>query len=374
MGNLFHFSERETTEVNDTTKALVGLGAALAIGLAAAGGTYLSSMSAQAGAYVATVNGEKIPLARFDQAMIGVSKQMRLDIDEKNPEGKKNRLMVQKNVIDQLCELQLLMNEAKKRKLTATDKEVAFKLNDIQKQFPDPAKFEATLKQYNLTVSDLKAQISQGVTIEKLQAEKGKELKLSEKEVRDYYDKNPKLFQRDDEISASHILVKEEKLAKEILAKLKKGDSFAKLAEQYSIDPGSKKKGGDLGPFGRGMMVPEFEKVAFSLKEGQLSDLVKTNFGYHIIMGGKRFPAHVQSFEEAKARLAENLIKQRQGEEFQKWLTDLKKTAKVDIRPEYAVSPPPSEDNMMMLPRNPNPGKADKNADPAPAEKPSTKK
>jgi foldase protein PrsA len=363
--------------VNDTTKALVGLGAALAIGLAAAGGTYLSAMNAQAGAYVATVNGEKIPLARFDQAMIGVSKQMRLDIDEKTPEGKKNRLMVQKNVIDQLCELQILMNEAKKRKLTATDKEVAFKFNDIQRQFPNPAKFEQTLKQYNLTIADLRSQISQGVTIEKLQAEKGKDLKLSEKEVRDYYDKNPKLFQRGDEVSASHILVKEEKLAKDILARLKKGESFAKLAEQYSIDPGSKKKGGDLGPFGHGMMVPEFEKVAFSLQKGQLSDLVKTNFGYHILLGGVHSPAHVQSFDEAKTRLSESLLKQRQGEEFQKWLTGLKKTTKVDIRPEYAVSPPPSAENMMMRPRNPNPGKAqqqDETVNPEKTEKPSTKK
>ncbi len=85
-----------------------------------------------------------------------------------------------------------------------------------------------------------------------------------------------------DKIRCAHILVQKESLAKEILEKLNKGESFSKLAEQYSID-GSRKRGGDLGFFGRGIMVKEFEKAAFSLQKGQVSGLVKTQFGYHII-------------------------------------------------------------------------------------------
>lgn len=84
------------------------------------------------------------------------------------------------------------------------------------------------------------------------------------------------------EVKASHILVKTEGEARKILEELKKGASFAKLAEQHSQCP-SKKKGGDLGWFGRGKMVPEFEKAAFSLKKGETSDVVRTKFGYHII-------------------------------------------------------------------------------------------
>ncbi|MCL5434473.1 MAG: peptidylprolyl isomerase [Candidatus Marsarchaeota archaeon] len=85
-----------------------------------------------------------------------------------------------------------------------------------------------------------------------------------------------------DKIRCAHILVEKFSTAQEVLDKLGKGESFAKLAEQYSID-GSRKRGGDLGFFGRGMMVKEFEDAAFKLEKGQTSGIVKTQFGYHII-------------------------------------------------------------------------------------------
>ena len=83
-------------------------------------------------------------------------------------------------------------------------------------------------------------------------------------------------------IHCAHILVEKLSVAQELRAKIAKGESFANLAKEYSID-GSKKRGGDLGFFGRGMMVPEFEKAAFALQKSQVSDVVKTQFGYHII-------------------------------------------------------------------------------------------
>jgi parvulin-like peptidyl-prolyl isomerase len=83
-------------------------------------------------------------------------------------------------------------------------------------------------------------------------------------------------------VHCAHILVEKLSLAQELKTKIAKGESFANLAKQYSIDV-SKKRGGDLGYFSRGMMVPEFEKAAFSLEKGQVSDIVKTQFGYHII-------------------------------------------------------------------------------------------
>lgn len=83
-------------------------------------------------------------------------------------------------------------------------------------------------------------------------------------------------------IHCAHILVEKQSVAQEIKAKLTAGESFSKLAQQYSLDV-SKKRGGDLGLFGRGVMVKEFEKAAFALEKGQISDIVKTQFGYHII-------------------------------------------------------------------------------------------
>ena len=85
-----------------------------------------------------------------------------------------------------------------------------------------------------------------------------------------------------EKIRCEHILVEKMSLANEILERIKKGESFSKLAQEYSID-GSRKRGGDLGKFGRGEMVREFEQAAFALKPGEVSGLVKTAFGYHII-------------------------------------------------------------------------------------------
>lgn len=83
-------------------------------------------------------------------------------------------------------------------------------------------------------------------------------------------------------VHCAHILVEKLSLAQELKTKIANGESFANLAKQFSLD-GSKRRGGDLGFFGRGMMVPEFEKAAFALEKGQVSDIVKTQFGYHII-------------------------------------------------------------------------------------------
>ncbi len=117
------------------------------------------------------------------------------------------------------------------------------------------------------------------------------QIKVSDEEIKSYYESNTGEFERQEEVKARHILIKTEdkgeekakKVSYEILEKLKKGEDFAKLAREFSEDPGSKDTGGDLGYFGRGQMVPEFEEVSFSLEVGEFSEPVKTPFGYHII-------------------------------------------------------------------------------------------
>lgn len=122
------------------------------------------------------------------------------------------------------------------------------------------------------------------------------DIKVTEKELKEYYDNyKPK-------IRASHILVKDEKTAKEVKAKLDKGEDFAKLAKEYSQDPGSASNGGDLGWFGPGKMVKEFEEAAYKLKVGEVSDPVKTDYGYHIIKVTDK--EKKKSFNEMKDEIA----------------------------------------------------------------------
>jgi foldase protein PrsA len=127
----------------------------------------------------------------------------------------------------------------------------------------------------------------------------------TDEEAKAYFDENPDLFVID-EVTASHILVEEEDLAKEILEKLKAGEDFAELAKEHSIDPGSAAQGGSLGTFGRGAMVPEFEQAAFALEPGEISDIVKSSFGYHIIKVTDKEQGK-ETFEEAKERIRASL-------------------------------------------------------------------
>ena len=157
------------------------------------------------------------------------------------------------------------------------------------------------------------------------------EVQISDAELKNFYNQNIEKFETGEQIRASHILVKSEEEAKDILAKIKAGGNFEELAKENSADS-SAKNGGDLGWFGRNSMVPTFEKTALALKEGQISDVVKTEFGYHIIkLTGKR-PAGSRSFDEVKDQIKGAIMPSKQKEVFEKLKEDLRKNAKISIK------------------------------------------
>lgn len=149
---------------------------------------------------------------------------------------------------------------------------------------------------------------------------------VTDEEVRNYYDQNQAQFEVD-EVTAKHILVKEEDLAKDILKELKEGADFSELAKEHSTD-GSAAQGGDLGTFGRGEMVPEFEEAAFALEAGELSDVVQTQFGYHIILVTDKNQGK-KTFEEAEQTIRSYLKNTAIGE--------LYKTRIAELRDEFGV-------------------------------------
>jgi len=155
---------------------------------------------------------------------------------------------------------------------------------------------------------------------------------VDDAEVKAYYDANPDEF-RTDRVKASHILVKEEELAKEIADKLKADPSqFAELAKEHSIDKSNSTRGGDLGFFGRGRMVKEFEDAAFGLeKDGDISDIVKTRFGYHIILRVEREDGEPKPFDEVQNQIRIRLINEARRDRTESFLADLKKAAKYEL-------------------------------------------
>jgi peptidyl-prolyl cis-trans isomerase C len=160
--------------------------------------------------------------------------------------------------------------------------------------------------------------------------------KVTEQDVREYYEKH-KGELSSSQIKASHVLVRTEEEAKTIHERLKKGEDFAGIAKKSSIDPGSAKNGGDLGYFTSGQMLPEFEAAAAKLKPGEISDPVKTKFGYHIIKVTDRKQGKPVEFEKIKNVLFQRLSAEKQKAVFDSYIEDLKKSYKVEVNKE-AVS------------------------------------
>jgi peptidyl-prolyl cis-trans isomerase C len=212
------------------------------------------------------------------------------------PEGKRKFL-------DDLISRELIYLDAKKKKIDK-DKEYL----DMIERFKKDAMLEILLKR---EIED--------------------KAKVDESELKAYYDANPQEFRLNEEIRASHILVKTEEEARDILKKLKEGADFKKLAMELSQDPGTSKKGGDLGYFGKGKMNPEFERAAIKLKEGELSEPVRTNFGYHIIKLTGRKQGQLVEYTKVTEILRQRLTREKQKKVFEEWIAGLKKDAKINI-------------------------------------------
>jgi parvulin-like peptidyl-prolyl isomerase len=208
--------------------------------------------------------------------------------------------------VDELVKKEMLYQEAKKKGLE----------NDSE---------------YLKKVDEFKRFTLMSMLLEKEVVDKAK---VTDNDLKAYYDANKAELTTNNQIRASHILVKTEEEAKKIEDQIKKGGDFSKIAKEKSLDPGSGKNGGDLGYFSRGQMVPEFEKVAFSLKAGEVSPPVKTQFGYHIIKVTEKKEGKVVEFDKVKDLLNQRMTAEKQKEVFDSYITTLKKDYKVEINKE----------------------------------------
>ena len=243
---------------------------------------------------LADVNGNVITTQDFKNEVDRLPPYLKPMVQ--SPEGKKE-------LLDSMVVREIILEQAKKDGVDKS-KDVADRLEDLRKRL--------------IVETYLKKKVEQ-------------EAQVSDADLKKFYDENKDKFKTGEQVRASHILVKTEKEAQDILAQLKSGAKFEDLAKKYSTDA-TAAKGGDLGWFSKGAMVPEFDKVVFGLKEGQLSGIVKTQFGFHIIKVTGVRPAGIRAFDEVKEQIKSTLLPSKQQEIFQKMKEDLKKNAKVSIK------------------------------------------
>jgi peptidyl-prolyl cis-trans isomerase C len=248
-----------------------------------------------------------------------------------------------RRVLDQLVSNQLLLQEAKAAGITVTDDEVNKQLAELKGRFT-PEKFQEELKKEGLTEADLIKQSRDTLVVQKLVDSKVvNDVKVSDQQVKAFYDQNTDKLKRPERVHVRHILVKvaadapaadkakARAKADDLLAKVKAGGDFAKLAEENSDDPGSKSHGGDLSWVGRGQTVPQFETAAFALKKpNDISPVVESQFGFHIIQLIEHQDAGMVSLDEVKDRIAGFLKQQQQREKFLDHVKELKAKAKVE--------------------------------------------
>lgn len=301
--------------------------------------------NAGSGNEVARVNGTSISKTAFDRQM-NISRQQFLRQGMIPDEEQMKRLRSQ--VLEDLVSNELLYQESQKYGYTVKKDEIEKRFSEVSSQFPDEEQFKNAMDAMNYTEGSLKEDLERMLSVDKfINGELVQKTTVTEDETLEYYEKNPDYFIQPEQVRASHILIalnekdgaekREAALEKiaEVQAKLQSGEEFAPLAEAYSEGPSSK-QGGDLGFFQRGQMVKAFEDVAFALKPGEVSDVVETRFGYHLIIVTDRKEELTVPYDSVKEKIVQHLQQKRVMEKADVLLDSLRETATITRDPSIA--------------------------------------
>jgi parvulin-like peptidyl-prolyl isomerase len=311
------------------------------------------------------VNGKAISKAKYESL---IDKSINTSPFGKMGDLKANKdgflyLMMEQQVVNQLVIEEILNQEAKKRGVKVTNKDVEQELKKIIKQMGGKDRLTETLKANNITVGQFKKDVQTQVKMKKL-ADSVKKTKITDADCEKYYNEHVEMFKYPDQVRASHILIganpyqmqlqitdngkkevkidelkatiekqmkEKEDLANKIDKELKADPSkFAEYAKKYSTDEMSAKSGGDLGFFAKDKMVPEFAQAAFTAKPNTVTDVVKTQYGFHIIMVTDRKTAGTAPYKKVKTSIKDFLVSQQQVGALDKLTAAAKKKAKIE--------------------------------------------
>jgi peptidyl-prolyl cis-trans isomerase C len=291
-------------------------------------------MPAQLPDVLARVNGEAVTKSDFDRLI--------LNIEANNgpiPAARRDEIL--RNMLDQLITYTLMSQQAKQENIAASDAEIDARIKEMQNGASD-AEFKKGLDARKMSAEQLRNDTRVQLTIEKLLETHAATAVSTEAEARAFYDENPDKFKQGDKVRASHILLKVDSTAPEatqkqaqdriagLLLRARGGEDFAALAVKHSED-GSARQGGDLGYFESREMVPPFSEAAFKLKPGEISDVVTTQFGYHIIKVTDKRAATTISYEQASKQIIEFLSRQKKQERTEQFVDEVRKRARIEV-------------------------------------------
>ncbi len=294
---------------------------------------------------VAKVNGEDITKEDFEKTSLKVGKEYEMIFGEDvwNSEvdgGQIFKDVFKEEILNVMISQELVSQQAKKEGIVVTEQEISNEVKSFMEYISKMPNYLEFLQENNIDDEFLKSHFKQNLIFEKYRNKIMSETEIEESKLKKYYEAHIDEYKKE-EIKASHILIstlnamkeplseeetaKKESEAKALLKRLKSGENFEKLAKEYSEDEASAVHGGDLGYFAKGVMVPEFEEAAFKLKKGEISDIVKSSFGYHIIkLYDKK--EEVSSFEEER----ENILGTMRYDIYNQKMEELQSKAKIE--------------------------------------------
>jgi parvulin-like peptidyl-prolyl isomerase len=311
---------------------------AAACGGGGGGGSSLSTEDA------AVVGGDHITRATLDRRLA----QAKCSYDlQKRPfpkAGSQEYQTIQQQILGNLVQRAELAQKAPSLGVSVTDAQVEKQLKQIKKQYfgGSEQRYEAELKRQCVNDAEVRNDVRANVLSDSIYKKVTTGASVSEAEVKAYYDSHQSVYTQPETRVVRHILVKSKPLADKLYSQLKNGADFATLAKKYSQDPGSKAQGGQL-TISRGQTVPEFDKVAFSLKTGETSKPVKTQFGWHIIHADKdTTKSRTTPYTQVKGAIRQQLVQQKRSTALQAWLAGIQKEFASKTTYATGLAPPPT--------------------------------
>lgn len=310
-----------------------------AVTLVAAGCGGSDEMPADA---VAVVDGSSITQASLDGLLTRAKKSYTAQNRAFPKAGTSDYQSLQTQAVAYLVQREEYAREADKLGITVTEAQVAKKVNEVKKQYfgGNQAKFEKGLKAQGYTTATLEEDVRSQLLTEGIYKKVTGDVKITDPDVKAYYDKNQANYTVPESRSVRHILVKTKAEADQIRAQLANGGDFAALAKANSIDPGSKDAGGKL-TVSKGQTVAPFDKVAFALKTNELSQPVKTEFGYHLIQPlADVKQGSVTPFAQVKDQIRTQLESEKNNAAVNTWVSDVEKQYKDKVQYAAGFEPP----------------------------------
>ena len=269
------------------------------------------------------------------------------EAEKKSPLDDAARSKIRNSVLDQLVEKKLVDQKIRELNIKIGDDEIKQAIEDVKRQnkIDSQEAFKAALASQGLTFDQYRAQLQEQLErLRLVSMEVRSKIQVGETEMREYYEANLTKYSEEDSFHARHIFFRanEKAPAAEIkrtmttalmvLAEAKSGKDFVELAKTYSEDPAARKDGGDLGIFKKGDMLPELEQTILAMKPGEVSELVVTPAGFHIIKLEERIKGKVKPFESFKTEIEDAIYRKKSEDRFSQWAKDLRSKASVDIK------------------------------------------